>query len=116
MKTNNIDLSLNEVDPKTKFTALHYAALQGHKSVVEALLSWGAIVDPQDHGGATPLYAACQEGHLACVLALLKAVIGRWVGRIGFLAEPHQPTLPEAPDLDTVDASADDLLRVAVVV
>ena len=65
--------NVNEVMLKTNDTALHYAAAKGHKAVVEALLSWGAIVDPQDHIGGTPLYVACQEGHLACVLALLKA-------------------------------------------
>ena len=64
---------VNEVKPKTKSTALHVAAVRGHEAVVEALLSWGATVDPQSHAEATPLHLACQEGHLACVLALLKA-------------------------------------------
>ena len=64
---------VNELRVKTKNTALHAAALAGHEAVVEALLSWGAIVDLQEQTGSTPLYAACQEGHLACVLALLKA-------------------------------------------
>ena len=65
--------NVNEMEPESKMTALHTAAIRGHKAVVEALLSWGAIVDPQNHGGRTPLFAACQEGHLACLLALLKA-------------------------------------------
>ena len=65
---------VNEVvDLETKDTALHLASGRGHEAVVEALLSWGAIVDPRDHVGTTPLYVACQGGHLACVLALLKA-------------------------------------------
>ena len=64
---------VNEVALKSKDAALHLAALRGHQAVVEALLSWGAIVNQQSHGGFTPLYHACQEGHLACVLALLKA-------------------------------------------
>ena len=65
--------NVNEVKPETNSTALHFAAGRGHEAVVEVLLSWGAIVDPQDHAGLTPLYAACQGGHLACVLMLLKA-------------------------------------------
>ena len=64
---------VNEMELKTKNTALHKAAIYGHENVVEALLSWGAIVDTQSHAGTTPLYLACQPGHLACVLALLKA-------------------------------------------
>ena len=64
---------VNEVELETKDTALHFAAGKGHEAVVEALLSWGAIVNPQDHIGYTPLYAACPNGHLACALALLKA-------------------------------------------
>ena len=64
---------VNEKLPDTKSTALHAAAGRGHRGVVEALLSWGAIVDTQCHIGTTPLYVACQEGHLACVLVLLKA-------------------------------------------
>ena len=64
---------VNEMKPNTKNTALHLAAMYGHVAVVEALLSWGAAVDPQNHRGSTPLHLACQEGHLPCVLALLKA-------------------------------------------
>ena len=40
---------------------------------MEALLTWRAAVDQQDHVGFTPLLGACEEGHLACVLTLLKA-------------------------------------------
>merc|ERR1719264_2120099 len=58
---------------ETKWTALHLAAFGGHEAVVEALLSWRAIVDPRALEGVTPLRNAVQEGHLACVLELLKA-------------------------------------------
>ena len=65
--------NVNEVVSVVKHTALHYAAVQGHNALVEALLSWGAEVNPQDHHAYTPLQFACQEGHLLCVLTLLKA-------------------------------------------
>ena len=65
--------NVNEVDNDTKNTSLHFAAGHGHNASVEALLSWGAEVNPQDYNGCTPLHCACQEGHLLCVLALLNA-------------------------------------------
>ena len=64
---------VNEVRLEDKQTALHEAAVFGHEAVVEALLSWGALVDPRALGGVTPLCIVCQGGHLACLLALLKA-------------------------------------------
>ena len=65
--------NVNEVFSETNWTALHFASVSGHYATVEALLLWGAVVDPRDHAGMTPLYGACQEGHMACVLILLKA-------------------------------------------
>ena len=64
---------VNEVRLEDKQTALHEAAVFGHEAVVEALLSWGALVDPRALGGVTPLCIVCQGGHLACLLALLNA-------------------------------------------
>ena len=65
--------NVNEMSPDTKDTALYYAALHGNNAIVEALLSWRAEVNPQNHIGFTPLHAACQEGHMLCVQTLLKA-------------------------------------------
>ena len=65
--------NVNEVEPDTKHTALHQTAGQGHNTLVEVLVSWGAEVNPQDHVGSTPLHVACQQGHLLCFLELLKA-------------------------------------------
>ena len=64
---------VNEMDPKTKWTALHLAAGRGPHASVEVLLSWGADLNPQDYAGFTPLHCACQEGNLLCALTLLKA-------------------------------------------
>ena len=38
--------NVDEVEPDTKDTALHNAALNDNNVLVEALLSWGATVDP----------------------------------------------------------------------
>ena len=65
--------NVNETENETEHSALHLAASNGHNASVEALLSWGAEVNPQDHHGFTPLHGACQEGRLLCVLTLLKA-------------------------------------------
>ena len=65
--------NVNEVMSQNRQTALHITAIKGHNASVEALLSWGAEVNPQDYNGCTPLHGACQEGHLLCVLTLLNA-------------------------------------------
>ena len=65
--------NVNEMMPDTKNTALHFAAGNGNNTLVEALLSRGAELNPQEHSGFTPLHIACQEGHLLCVLTLLEA-------------------------------------------
>ena len=65
--------NVNEVMPDTTDTALHIASIRGHNASVDALISWGADVSALNHAGWTPLHLACQEGHLLCVLTLLKA-------------------------------------------
>ena len=45
--------NVNEVAPDTKHTALQNAAAKGHNALVEALLSWGAEVNPKDFEGWT---------------------------------------------------------------
>ena len=61
-------VNVTEMNLTTKDSALHYVAVEGHTASVEALLSWGAIVDPQAHAGLTTVYLARQEGHLAYAL------------------------------------------------
>ena len=64
---------VNEVTTKRKVTALLIAALRGNNTLVKVFLSWGAKVDAQDKGGATPLFCACHQGHLDCVQTLVRA-------------------------------------------
>ena len=51
-------------------TALMYAAIRGHTSIVQYLLDEGAPVDTQDVNGVTSLMSASQFGHseVVCVL------------------------------------------------
>ena len=55
------------------FTALMYAAGQGHLSTVLVLLQHSANPDLQDIRGITALMQAADYGHEACVQALLRA-------------------------------------------
>ena len=64
---------VNEATRSTKETSLHLAGARGDEATVEVLLSWGAAVNPLDYGEQTPLFLACQYGHMNCVLTLLKA-------------------------------------------
>ena len=54
-----------------KETALHKAADQGHKDIVQLLLSKGASVEAMDPTGWTPLHRAARNGHTSTVELLL---------------------------------------------
>ncbi len=58
---NNADISVK--DGHYKRTALHFAALNGHLKIVEALLKKGADADEKDAAGKTSLDYANRYGH-----------------------------------------------------
>lgn len=64
-KGANIDYRHNS------WTALLFAAQNGHKEVVKVLLAKGAKIDVQAKDGVTALIQACQDGHAEIVQALL---------------------------------------------
>ena len=65
---------LEEREPDTQYTALHYAAIYGYQSLLQLLLlSHKANVCSVDKLGGTPLHLASQEGHIASVETLLQA-------------------------------------------
>ncbi|WP_353275377.1 ankyrin repeat domain-containing protein [Wolbachia endosymbiont (group A) of Pipizella viduata] len=52
-------------------TPLHWAALNGEKDVVKALLGEGANVDAKDNRGWNPLHLAAENYHLEVMGILL---------------------------------------------
>lgn len=55
------------------YTALHYAARNGHDQICEILLQHGAYVDAKTgNGGATALHRAAAQGHVKVVQILLE--------------------------------------------
>uniref|UniRef100_A0A0D2YHQ0 F-box domain-containing protein n=1 Tax=Fusarium oxysporum (strain Fo5176) TaxID=660025 RepID=A0A0D2YHQ0_FUSOF len=71
--TGNVDLDQQDLDGRT---ALFYAVLLGHQSVVEALLAHHSppALNTTDRYGATPFIMAARNGHLALIEHLLPFV------------------------------------------
>ena len=55
------------------FSSVHFAAINGHESIIQLLLSHKADVNSRSSLEVTPLFLASQGGHLASVLTLLQA-------------------------------------------
>ena len=64
---------VEERSPRTLFTPLHSAAINGHERIIQLLVSHKADVNSRERTECTPLHLASQEGHLACVATLLHA-------------------------------------------
>jgi uncharacterized protein len=58
---------------KTGWTALHYAATNGHLAIMELLLEQHAYIDAESPNGTTPLMMAAHYGTPAAVKLLLEA-------------------------------------------
>lgn len=67
--------NVNEVDKLNKWTALFYAASEGHSQTVHELIEAEAIIDILDEEGHSPLYYATWEGHVRSMEHLSKALI-----------------------------------------
>ena len=75
---------LEEKDPDTQFTALHKAAINGHESLLQLLLSpkYNANVNVRNRVENTPLHCASQEGHAACVKFLHTGEVTLLAGKV----------------------------------
>lgn len=65
--------NINDNSELDNFTALHYAAQNGHSEIVDLLLMLGANVNATTSYGNTPLHQACIGDHVECVKLLLNA-------------------------------------------
>ncbi|KAJ5666742.1 hypothetical protein N7462_011151 [Penicillium macrosclerotiorum] len=63
---------VDERDHEHSKTALHWAAENGHKDILQLLLEWGSSISSQDQYGETALHYAAESGHTELVQALLK--------------------------------------------
>ncbi|KAK2190952.1 hypothetical protein NP493_64g05024 [Ridgeia piscesae] len=68
---DNTENDLNQGDDH-RFSLLHWAAKDGHKTIVEMLLSRGVRVNATNMGDDTPLHLAAAHGHQEIVLNLLR--------------------------------------------
>jgi hypothetical protein len=113
-----------EAKDRYRKTALHYAAEEGHSSVVKLLLLAGADKEAKDRFGDTPLHYAREKGHAAVVEALERAEGGsatiRMVkGEENMNLIPEQcSTHPQSPALSNCNGCSrplcGDCLRVQV--
>ncbi|KAG8510051.1 Ankyrin repeat domain-containing protein 27, partial [Galemys pyrenaicus] len=60
-------------------TPLHVAALCGQASLIDLLVSKGAVVNATDYHGSTPLHLACQKGYQSVTLLLMHYKAGTQV-------------------------------------
>ncbi|XP_063376252.1 ankyrin repeat domain-containing protein 39 [Cydia fagiglandana] len=70
-KANNAKEFVNKPD-NSGYTALHYAARNGHVDICRTLVGAGACVDAQTSGLATPLHKAAAAGKAATVKFLIQ--------------------------------------------
>lgn len=61
MKAKNPREYVNSQD-NSGYTALHYAARNGHVDICSILIENGASINAQTHGNATPLHKAAAAG------------------------------------------------------
>ncbi|KAF0390364.1 serine/threonine-protein phosphatase 6 regulatory ankyrin repeat subunit B isoform X1 [Gigaspora margarita] len=72
-EVNDVENEANvEITDENNQTALHCAAENGYKKVVETLLINNAKVDATDINGKTPLHCAAENGHITVVETLMK--------------------------------------------
>lgn len=111
------NMSVNEVDKLNKWTALLYAASEGHAKTVKALIEANAHIDFLDEDGNSSLYYAVWEGHTECAQELVDAMVAKGQKidpsvsmALGAATATSSPNLHDPVDLvDAMDISSEDL-------
>lgn len=62
----------NETNDVSKFTPLHFVAMEGHKEILDLLIEAGANLDSRIDSGWTPLFHAVANGHYDIVKCLVE--------------------------------------------
>ncbi|XP_043246752.1 ankyrin repeat and SAM domain-containing protein 1A-like isoform X1 [Amphibalanus amphitrite] len=83
----------NIQDP-SGYTALHHAALNGHRDVVALLMSHEASVNLADHRGSTPLHLAAWTGSVEVVRTLITH--GPGIANVDCVNKDHETPLHSA--------------------
>ena len=66
MNNNSLGASINCCN-NDGWAPIHVAANEGHTSIVEILVEYGALVDPRTKNFRTPLHIACMRGHFGVI-------------------------------------------------
>ena len=66
------DDTILELTDKLGNSALHYAAIRGHVSIIDYLVAAGASINLRNQENKSALYMACEQGKLGAVIALMK--------------------------------------------
>ena len=90
---------VEEREPIALWTPLHLAAINGHKRIIQLLVSHEADVNSRDRTEFTPLHCASQEGHLASVVTLLHAGADPLLPNHGGVLPIHKAAQLNHPDV-----------------
>ncbi|KAL0481546.1 hypothetical protein AKO1_012309 [Acrasis kona] len=63
---------LNAIDGEER-TALHYASIHSHHSILKYLIENGANVNVKDEQQRTPIHYACEQENISCMVTLIES-------------------------------------------
>lgn len=89
----DLKVDVNQRTADKRLTALHYAAKEGHTSMIRALLQLGADLYAQDSKGRSALHMACIGQHAEAAKTLLQLGLKDSEDALGTTAQQHAKKL-----------------------